>query len=50
MEILVENFNEIVYGFQVVQVIIADVNAYTEIEARVSSIYDFEVTELKADQ
>lgn len=47
MEVLVENLDEIVDGFQIRQAVVVNVNAYAEIEASVTSVDDFEVPELE---
>lgn len=47
MEIFVENFYEIVYGLQIAQIVIININTYTKIKARIATINDFKVAKLK---
>lgn len=46
MEELVEHLDEIVDRLEIIKIIIIDVDAHAEIEARVASVHDLEVTEL----
>lgn len=45
MEVLVEDLHEVVDGLEVVEVVIVDVDTYTEVEASVPTINDLEVAE-----
>lgn len=47
VKVFVEHFDEVVNGFQVVQVVVADVNADAEVKAGVTAVDDFEIAELK---
>lgn len=46
MEVFVEHFDKVVYRFQVAQVVVANVDADAEVQARVPPVDDLEVTEL----
>ena len=46
MEEFVENFNKVVYGFKIGQVVVIKVNTDTEIQASVTTVNNLEVTEL----
>ena len=45
MEILVENFDEVMNGLQICQTVVVNVYADTEVESGVASVDDFEVSE-----
>ena len=47
VEVFIQHLNKIVNGFKVTQVIIINVHTNAKIETSVSSVYDFEITELK---
>lgn len=47
MEVLVEDFDKVVDGLQVIQIVVGDIYADAEVQAGVSSINDFEVAKLK---
>lgn len=47
VKVFVENFDEIVNRFEITQVVIIHVHTDAEIEASISAVYDFEVSELK---
>ena len=46
VKILVENLDKVVNSFEVVEVIIIDINADAEVETGVSSVDNFKVSEL----
>jgi len=46
VEILVENLNKVVYGLEVVEVVVAHIDANTKVEAGIPSIDNLEVSEL----
>ena len=46
MEVLVQHLDKVVYGLEVVQVVVAHVNADAEVEAGVAAVDDLEVAEL----
>lgn len=50
MEILVQHFDEIVYGLQVAQIIVVHVHADAEIQTRIAAIHNFEVAKLFAEK
>ncbi len=45
MEILVENFDEVMNGFEVKQVVVRDINTNAKVEASISPINDLKVAE-----
>lgn len=47
MEIFIEYFYEVVYCFQVAQIIVIDVDTYTEVQASVPAVHYLKVAELK---
>ena len=47
MEVFIEHLHKVVDGLQIDEVIVADVNADTEVETRVPPVHDLEVTKLK---
>ena len=46
VEILVEDFDEVVDGLEIHEVVVADVDADAKVESRVSSVHDLEVSKL----
>lgn len=46
MEVFVEHLYEIVDGFEVGQIVVADVHADAEIQASIATIHYLEITEL----
>lgn len=46
MEVLIENFNKVVNGFQVDEVVVGNINTDAKIEASVTTVDNLEVTEL----
>jgi len=46
VEIFIENFDKVVNGFKVGEVIVSDVDADTEVQSGVTTVDDLEVTEL----
>jgi hypothetical protein len=49
VHLLVENFDEVVYGLEIREIIVVDVDANAKVEASITTIDDFEITKLKAD-
>ena len=47
MEIFIQDFNKIVYGFEIVEVIIHDIDTNTKIQSCISTVHNFKVSELK---
>jgi hypothetical protein len=45
VEVFVENFDKVVDGFQVIQVVIHDVDTNAEVETGVSSVDNLEISE-----
>lgn len=46
MEIFIEYFDEIVYGFQISQVVVTDIDTNAKIQSSISSVNDLEIAEL----
>lgn len=46
MEILVEYLDEVVYSFQIAQIIVVHIDTYAKVETRIATIHNFEVTKL----
>ena len=46
MEIFIENFYKVVNGFEVCQVVVGDVHTDAEVEAGITTVDYFEVSEL----
>jgi len=47
VKVFIEDFYEVVNGFEVCQVVVGDVYADTEVEAGVTAVDYFEVSELR---
>ena len=46
MEIFIQNFDKIMYRFQVTEIIVIYIDANAEVQASVSTIDDFEISKL----
>ena len=46
VKIFVENFNKVVDGLQVVEIVIVDINADAEVEAGIATVDNLEVSKL----
>ena len=46
MEVFIEHFDEVVYGFEIHQVVVVDVDANAKVEASIAAIDDLEVAKL----
>lgn len=47
VEVFIQDLHKIVYSFQVAQVIVIHIHAYTEVQPCIPSVHDLEVPELK---
>lgn len=47
VEIFIQHLNKVVNGFKITQIVIIDIYTDAKVETSVSSVYDFEITELK---
>jgi hypothetical protein len=48
--LLVENFDEIMYGFEIGEIVIVDIDTNAEVEAGITSIDNFEITKLECEE
>lgn len=48
VEVLIQNLDEVVYSFQVGQIVITDVDTDAKIQASIPTVYDLEIAELTA--
>ena len=46
MEVFVKNFDKVMNGFEIYQIVVINVNANTEIESRISAVNYLKVPEL----
>jgi len=47
VEVLVQHFHKIMYCFQITEIIVVNIHADAEIQARIPSVYYLEITKLK---
>ena len=50
VEVLIEHLNKVVYGLQVAQVVVIDINTDAEVEPCIPSVDDLKVPELRDSQ
>ena len=46
MEVFIKNFNEVMNGFEIYQIVVIDVDTDAEVEPRISSIHYLKIAEL----